>query len=110
MHVVNKGNHLYVNDSVEYDLFHFQLTGDWRTLRKAFKNMDKLNTGYVSLKEFRSVLELCNVILDEEDWFQLMSYFDKDLTGKVPYNNFVNESVKPATSRGAPSRASTMMS
>ena len=90
----------------------FQMTSDWRSLRKAFKKKDPMNSGYVSLREFRSVLELSNVLLDEEDWFQIASCFDRDLSGNIPYNNFVNETVKPSTSRGVSraSRASTMMS
>ena len=68
-----------------------QLSGDWKNLRRAFKKLDPNNEGYLSLKEFRSVLELANVLLDEEEVFHVMSQFDEDMTGRIPYNKFLSE-------------------
>ena len=72
-----------------------QLSGDWKNLRRAFKKLDTKNEGYLSIPEFRSVLKLANVILDEEEVYHLLSQFDEDLSGKIPYNKFLNETFKP---------------
>ena len=42
------------------DLITSQLTGDWRTLRRAFRKMDTSSVGTLTLPEFKSVLKLCN--------------------------------------------------
>ena len=75
--------------------FNLQLSGDWKNLRRAFKKLDQQNQGYLSLPEFRSVLKLANVILDEDEIYHLMSHFDEDMTGKISYNKFLNETFKP---------------
>lgn len=74
---------------------YFQLTGEWKNLRRAFKKLDTNNQGYLSLPEFRSVLKLANVILDEDEIYHLMSQFDEDMTGCIKYNKFLNETFKP---------------
>ena len=71
------------------------MSGDWKNLRRAFKRMDQSNAGYLSVPEFRSVLKLANVMLDEEEVYQVLSQFDEDMTGKIPYNKFLNETFKP---------------
>jgi Ca2+-binding EF-hand superfamily protein len=44
-----------------------QLAGDWKNIRRAFRKLDVSGTGYLSLPEFRSVLKLANVLLDEDE-------------------------------------------
>ncbi|PAA52594.1 hypothetical protein BOX15_Mlig033909g1 [Macrostomum lignano] len=81
-----------------------QLTGEWKNLRRQLMKMDPNNSGSISLAEFRSVLKLFNVILDEEESFQLMSHFDTSLSGKLPYKK-VLELAKPGKrGSGAASR------
>ena len=85
-----------------------QVAGDWKNLRRAFRKIDEANTGLLTLPEFRSVLKLANVVLDEEEVYQLMSKFDHNLTGKIPYNKFIEETFKPP-SRQTPLRKSAQM-
>lgn len=59
-----------------------QLSGDWKNLRRAFKKLDKTGEGYLTLPEFRNVLKLANVILDEDDVYSVMQTFDEDLSGR----------------------------
>lgn len=74
-----------------------KLTGDWKNLRRAFKKLDTNNQGYLSLPEFRSVLKLANVVLDEDEIYHIMSQFDEDMTGQIKYHKFLNETFKPAS-------------
>ena len=74
-----------------------QLAGDWKNLRRAFKKLDKSNQGYLSVPEFRSVLKLANVILDEDEVYHVLNKFDQDMTGKISYEKFIEETFKPPT-------------
>ncbi|MBN3281943.1 EFCB6 protein, partial [Polyodon spathula] len=65
-----------------------KLAGDWKSLLKACKKLDVHSTGFLLLPEFRSVLRLCNVVLDEDDIYHVMSRFDRDVTGKINYSQF----------------------
>ncbi|XP_064633647.1 EF-hand calcium-binding domain-containing protein 6-like isoform X2 [Lineus longissimus] len=67
-----------------------KLAGDWKTLRRAFKKLDQANVGYLSLPEFRTVLRLANVLLDEEEVYHVMTEFDEGMTGKISYDRFLN--------------------
>lgn len=73
-----------------------KIAGEWKNLRRAFKKLDTGNTGFLSVPEFRSVLKLANILLDEEEVFQLMSEFDEGLSGKIPYNRLL-EAFKPSS-------------
>ena len=68
-----------------------RLLGDVKNLRKAFKKLDDTKSGYLSISEFRSVLELCNVVLDEEESFQLAARYDDNLSGKLKYDSFLRD-------------------
>nr|XP_033799338.1 EF-hand calcium-binding domain-containing protein 6-like [Geotrypetes seraphini] len=71
-----------------------QLKGEWKTLRRAFKKLDTDRSGYLSLPEFRSVLKLCNLILDEDEVFHIMSKYDQNLNGQIHYKSFLEEACK----------------
>ncbi len=60
-------------------------------LRRAFRKLDINNEGYLSVPEFRSVLKLANCVLSEEDIYQVMNQFDREMTGKISYNKFLND-------------------
>lgn len=75
-----------------------QLTGDWRTLRRAFRKMDTSSVGTLTLPEFKSVLKLCNVMLDEDEVYRVLSQYDKDLSGKLDYKKFLRDSVSRMSS------------
>ncbi|XP_062594351.1 EF-hand calcium-binding domain-containing protein 6-like isoform X4 [Saccostrea cucullata] len=74
-----------------------KLAGDWKNLRRAFRKLDTKNDGYLSVPEFRSVLKLANVILDEDEVYHVLTQFDQNMSGKIPYEKFIDETFKPAT-------------
>lgn len=74
-----------------------KLAGDWKNMRRAFRKLDTRNEGYLSLPEFRSVLKLANVILDEDEVYHVMTQFDNNMSGKIPYEQFIEETFKPQT-------------
>nr|WQY91287.1 ddN-expressed EFCAB family member [Ciona robusta] len=76
-----------------------QLAGDWRTLRRAFKKMDVSADGMLTLPEFRSVLRLCNVVLDEDEVYHVLTQYDKDLSGKLDYKKFLTENLSRPSSK-----------
>lgn len=74
-----------------------KLAGDWKNLRRAFRKLDTRNDGYLSVPEFRSVLKLANVILDEDEVYHVLTQFDHNMSGKIPYEKFIEETFKPPT-------------
>jgi Ca2+-binding EF-hand superfamily protein len=72
----------------------FQLVNDYRSLRRAFRKLDVNNLGYLSVPEFRSVLKLASVPIDEEEIYQLLSTFDESMSGKIPYNKFLSQTLQ----------------
>ncbi|CAN2388670.1 EF-hand domain pair [Pristimantis euphronides] len=71
-----------------------KLKGEWKTLRRAFKKLDMDSSGYLSLPEFRSVLKLCNFVLDEDEVFHIMSKYDQNMDGRVNYKSFLEHTCK----------------
>uniref|UniRef100_A0A4W5MI79 EF-hand domain-containing protein n=1 Tax=Hucho hucho TaxID=62062 RepID=A0A4W5MI79_9TELE len=59
----------------------------WRSMRQHFVTFDHTRSGKISIKEFRKVLRQFRVNLSEEEFFQLTSFFDKNTTGKISYND-----------------------
>ena len=59
-------------------------------MRRAFQKLDTSKTGYLSVPEFRAVLQLCNVILDEQEVYNVMSEFDERMDGRINYNKFLS--------------------
>jgi len=60
-----------------------------KNLRRAFKKLDMSRKGYLSVQDFRKALKVCNVDVSNEDFYRLMTEFDKDITGKISYDNFL---------------------
>ena len=60
-------------------------------LMRAFKKLDKDNKDFLSLQEFRHVLELCNVVLDEEDIYYILTEFDENRGDKIRYTKFLDK-------------------
>lgn len=67
-----------------------KLSGKWINLMRAFKKLDKDNKDFLSLQEFRHVLELCNVVLDEEDIYYILTEFDENRGDKIRYTKFLD--------------------
>lgn len=69
-----------------------KLSGKWINLMRAFKKLDKDNNEFLTLQEFRHVLELCNVVLDEEDIYHILTEFDEKKNGdKIRYTKFLDK-------------------
>ena len=69
----------------------FQLSGKWINLIRAFKKLDKDSKDFLTLQEFRHVLELCNVVLDEEDIYHILTEFDENHGDKIRYTKFLDK-------------------
>ncbi|XP_031761961.1 EF-hand calcium-binding domain-containing protein 6 isoform X2 [Xenopus tropicalis] len=63
----------------------------WRNLHGACQKLDRTGTGLLHLREFRSVLKLCNIVLDEDEILHIMSHYDTDLPGKLDYGRLVSD-------------------
>ncbi|MEE6486885.1 hypothetical protein FKM82_014724 [Ascaphus truei] len=62
---------------------------EWKNLQQTCQKLDIQGSGLLLLPEFRSVIKLCNVVLDEDDIYHIMAHYDKDLAGKINYSKFV---------------------
>ena len=62
---------------------------NWKELRRELTKLDMGKTGLVSLDEIRQVLRNYQLNLEEYEFHSLMSLFQKDLSGKINYNNFI---------------------
>ncbi|XP_051778126.1 EF-hand calcium-binding domain-containing protein 6-like [Erpetoichthys calabaricus] len=71
-----------------------KMGGDWKTLQNACKKLDTHGSGFLLLPEFRAVLKLCNIVLNEDEIYQIMSHFDKQMVGKIEYAKFINDTLK----------------
>ncbi|XP_068111337.1 EF-hand calcium-binding domain-containing protein 6-like isoform X1 [Hyperolius riggenbachi] len=69
-------------------------TVDWKNLLQACQKLDANGSGFLLLPEFRSVVRLCNIVLDEDDIYHIMSHYDKDLAGKINYSHLVKDHIK----------------
>lgn len=61
----------------------------WRPMRRMFKAYDEGGTGFLSTDNFRKVLRQFSINLSEEEFFHLLEYYDKSLSSKVAYNDFL---------------------
>ena len=68
-----------------------QFAGDTKQLQRAFRKIDASNSGWLTIQEFGLVLQLCDVILNDEESFQLFTELDKAMSGRVNYNEFLNK-------------------
>ena len=51
--------------------------------------LDKSGAGTCSLLEFRQMMRKFKIDLNEEEFFHLFSFYDKNMTGKISYNDFL---------------------
>ncbi|XP_050392484.1 uncharacterized protein LOC126811060 isoform X2 [Patella vulgata] len=66
-----------------------KLLREWQNLRRAFRKMDSNNDGYLEVGDFKKCLKLCNIDGSDEDLYHLFSQFDRELTGKIAYREFL---------------------
>ncbi|XP_077193928.1 EF-hand calcium-binding domain-containing protein 6 isoform X2 [Paroedura picta] len=61
----------------------------WRPMRRTFKTYDTSGNGLLSIQDFRQVLRKYSINLSEEEFFHILEYYDKALTSKISYNEFL---------------------
>ncbi|XP_061060407.1 EF-hand calcium-binding domain-containing protein 6 [Eubalaena glacialis] len=61
----------------------------WRPMRRTLKAYDEGRTGLLSVADFRKVLRQYSVNLSEEEFFHILEYYDKTLSSKISYNDFL---------------------
>ncbi|XP_051015371.1 EF-hand calcium-binding domain-containing protein 6 [Acomys russatus] len=61
----------------------------WRPMRRTFKAYDQNGTGLLSVADFRKVLRQYSINLSEEEFFHVLEYYDKSLSSKISYNDFL---------------------
>eukprot|EP00795_Rhopilema_esculentum_P012732 gene12732-3457_t len=70
---------------------HNRFSGDLKQLQRAFKKLDKDAHGYLAVQEFTLVLKLCDVDIDPEENFQMLTELDKGMNGRVNYLEFLRK-------------------
>ncbi|XP_077868178.1 EF-hand calcium-binding domain-containing protein 6-like [Saccoglossus kowalevskii] len=63
---------------------------EWKSLRRAFKKVDRKNDGFVTITEFKQVLKENKCAISEEDLYHLSSQLDSSLDGNISYDEFIN--------------------
>ncbi|CAH2278349.1 EF-hand calcium-binding domain-containing 6 [Pelobates cultripes] len=63
----------------------------WRPMRRSFLSCDDTRSGYISIQDFKQVLQKYGINLSEDEFFHIVGYFDKELTSKISYNDFLRE-------------------
>ncbi|XP_037369304.1 EF-hand calcium-binding domain-containing protein 6 isoform X2 [Talpa occidentalis] len=61
----------------------------WRPMRRSFKSYDQDGTGLLSVADFRRVLRQYGINLSEEEFFHVLEYYDKALSSRISYNDFL---------------------
>ncbi|XP_004771223.2 EF-hand calcium-binding domain-containing protein 6 isoform X2 [Mustela putorius furo] len=61
----------------------------WRPMRRTFKAHDEGGTGLLNVADFRKVLRQYSINLSEEEFFHILEYYDKTLSSKISYNDFL---------------------
>lgn len=70
-----------------------QMISDWKGLRRAFRKMDSLGDGFVSVTDFKATMYRFNFPLNEEDFFHIFSVFDENMEGRISYVEFMRRSL-----------------
>ncbi len=82
-----KGNgQLYTLDVEKTVLEKFRL--QWKTVKKAFIDLNKGKTGAIVPSELNHYLKLWGIYLNEEQFKLLFNKFDLDKDGKITYEDF----------------------
>eukprot|EP00057_Strongylocentrotus_purpuratus_P004565 XP_003728971.2 PREDICTED: EF-hand calcium-binding domain-containing protein 6 [Strongylocentrotus purpuratus] len=65
------------------------ITNNWKKMRRTFRLLDPTAEGVITTNRFRDTLRQFSINLSEEEFYQLTTYYDKSLEGRVPYNDFL---------------------
>ncbi|NXC67204.1 EFCB6 protein, partial [Anhinga anhinga] len=66
-----------------------QILHCWRPMKRTFKSYDESHTGLIHVADFRQVLHEYRIDLTEEELFNILEYYDKALSSKISYNDFL---------------------
>nr|XP_042704136.1 EF-hand calcium-binding domain-containing protein 6 isoform X2 [Chrysemys picta bellii] len=66
-----------------------QILHCWRPMRRTFKSYDESGSGLLSVQDFRQVLRQYHINLTEEEFFHILEFYDKSLSSKMSYNDFL---------------------
>ncbi|KAJ6666401.1 hypothetical protein lerEdw1_000674 [Lerista edwardsae] len=66
-----------------------QILHCWRPMRRTFKFYDESGTGLLSVQDFRQVLRKYGINLSEEELFHILEYYDRTLSSRISYNEFL---------------------
>lgn len=61
------------------------------TIQDAFTVLDRDQNGYISIDEFRAILNDYEIIPTTSDLINLMKRYDRNRDGKVSFTEFLNE-------------------
>ncbi|NXJ06724.1 EFCB6 protein, partial [Odontophorus gujanensis] len=71
-----------------------QILHCWRPMKRTFKSYDESRTGLLNVADFRQVLREYKINLSEEELFNILEYYDKTLSSKISYNDFLRAFVQ----------------
>ncbi|NXY68500.1 EFCB6 protein, partial [Glareola pratincola] len=66
-----------------------QILHCWRQMKRTFKSYDASHTGLLHIAGFRQVLHEYGINLTEEELFNILKYYDKNLSSEISYNDFL---------------------
>uniref|UniRef100_A0A8C3JDS9 EF-hand domain-containing protein n=1 Tax=Calidris pygmaea TaxID=425635 RepID=A0A8C3JDS9_9CHAR len=66
-----------------------QILHCWRPMKRTFQSYDESHTGLLHVADFRQVLQEYGINLTEEELFNIFEYYDKNLSSKISYNDFL---------------------
>ncbi|PKU40147.1 ef-hand calcium-binding domain-containing protein 6 [Limosa lapponica baueri] len=66
-----------------------QILRCWKPMKRTFKSYDESHTGLLHIADFRQVLQEYGINLTEEELFNILEYYDKNLSSKISYNDFL---------------------
>ena len=72
-----------------------QLQDKIKDLRRLFKQKDIKQAGTISINAFKECLTATKITLNEEEMYDLHNKLDKDMSGSINYNKFINDFLKP---------------